>query len=193
MHKNFTKVFYSKVEDFNLEKAVLSLPKIRVEKIQKLQDKNAKKLSGAVYLLLVKSLKKLGVKSSRYEFKYDANGKPFLEGCPLQFSLSHSGDFVAVAISDKFVGVDIQEMREIDLDSRRFVFSEEDEKFFQESEDKIDAFYSLWTIKEAVYKFDGTPFKEVTIKDAASITVENNYKLAFISLSGNYKIKKIRI
>ena len=193
MRKNFTKVFYSKVKDINLEKTLLSLPKIRVEKIEKLQDKNAKKLSAAVYLLLVKSLRKLGVKTSRYEFKYNENGKPFLEGCPLQFSLSHSGDFVAVAISDNSVGVDIQEIKDIDLDARKLIFNEEDEKFFQESEDKLDAFYSLWTIKEAVYKFDGTPFKETTIKDAASITVENNYKLAFISLSGNCKIKKIRI
>lgn len=193
MLKNFTKIFYSKVDEIDLEKVLLSLPKIRIEKIKNLHNLNDKKLSAGAYLLLEKTLKKLGVKSSRYEFKYDKNGKPFLEGCPLHFSLSHSGDFVAVAISDNSVGVDIQEMKDIDLDARKLVFNEEDEKFFLESEDKLDAFYSLWAIKEAVYKFDGTPFKETTIKDAASITVESNYKLAFISLSGNYKIKKIRI
>ncbi len=193
MQENFTKIFYAKVDKFNLKKALVSLPKIRVDKVNKLQDEHAKKLSAAVYLLLIKSLKKLGVKSCNFEFKYDENGKPFLEGCPLYFSLSHSGDFVAVAISDKLVGVDIQEMREVNYDSRKLVFNEEDEKLFQKSQNQKDAFYSLWTIKEAVFKFDGTPLKDTNIEDAASITIEDNYKLAFISLSGDYKIKKIRI
>lgn len=193
MIKDFTEIYYAKADKIDVEKSLKFLPKIRLEKVQKLKDENAKRLSVAAYLLLKKVLRKHFIKIDKYEFNYLDNGKPVLVNSPIQFSLSHSGNYVAVAISDNSVGVDIQEMREIDLDSRRFVFSEEDEKFFQESEDKMDAFYSLWTIKEAVYKFDGTPFKEVTIKDAASITVENNYKLAFISLSGNYKIKKISI
>lgn len=193
MTKDFTEIYYAKADKIDVEKSLKFLPKIRFEKVQKLKGENAKKLSVAAYLLLKKVLRKHFIKIERFEFNYLDGGKPVLVNSPIQFSLSHSGDYVAVAISDNSVGVDIQEIREIDLDSRRFVFCEADEKFFQESEDKIDAFYSLWTIKEAVYKFDGTPFKNVTIKDAASITVENNYKLAFISRSRNYKIKKIRI
>lgn len=193
MIKDFTEIYYAKADKIDVEKSLKFLPKIRLEKVQKLKDENAKRLSVAVYLLLRKVFRKHLIKIEKYEFDYMDDGRPVIINSPLQFSLSHSGDYVAVGISNNQVGVDIQEMKEIDFDSRRFVFSEEDEKFFQESKDKMDAFYSLWAIKEAVYKFDGTPFKEVTIKDAASITVENNYKLAFISLSGNYKIKKIRI
>lgn len=193
MIKDFTEIYYAKADKIDVEKSLKFLPKIRLEKVQKLKDENAKKLSVAVYLLLRKVFRKHLIKIEKYEFDYMDDGRPVIINSPLQFSLSHSGDYVAVGISNNQVGVDIQEMRDIDFDARKFVFSKDDEKFFQESESKLDAFYSLWTVKEAVFKFDGTPFKDVKIKDAASITVENNYKLAFISISGNYKIKKIRI
>lgn len=189
--RNFTEVYYAKVSDISIEKWSKFLPKIRLEKLEKYSNVKDKKLSLAAYVLLKKVLKRHFINASKYEFVYLENGKPILKGCPIQFSMSHSGDFVAVAISNNIVGVDIQEMKEIDQDLRKFVFNEEDEFFYQEAENKLDAFYSLWTIKEAVYKFDGAPFKNVRIKDAASITVEGNYKLAFISISGNYKIKKL--
>ena len=193
MRKDFTEIYYAKADKIDLEKSLKFLPKIRLEKVNKLQDENAKKLSVAVYLLLRKAFRKHFVKIEKYEFDYMDDGRPIIINSPLQFSLSHSGNYVAVGISNNQVGVDIQEMKEIDFDARKLVFNEEDEKFFQEAENKLDAFYTLWTIKEAAFKFDGLQFKRATIKDAFTMTVEGNYKLAYVSISGNYKIKKIRI
>lgn len=43
-----------------------------------------------------------------YEIKRTDNGKPYLEGHPLHFSLSHSGDIGVIALSSNPVGVDVE-------------------------------------------------------------------------------------
>ena len=42
---------------------------------------------------------------------YEAGGKPHILHVPWHYNLSHSGDYVALAISDASVGIDIQQMR----------------------------------------------------------------------------------
>ena len=91
---------------------------------------------------------------SAYVEKKSENGKPYLEGAPFHFNLSHSKDYVVCALSDCDVGVDVEKVRSISEGvMRRFVgtCTESDEENTR-----------LWTRYEAIGKFLGTgiPYKK---------------------------------
>lgn len=84
-------------------------------------------------------------------------GKPYCQSHKeIYFSLSHSGDFLALAISDSDVGIDIEKIREAkeNLVNRVCCENEKDRIF---SSDKPDVeFTKIWTRKEAYLKALGT-------------------------------------
>ena len=95
---------------------------------------------------------------SAYAEKKGANGKPYLEGAPFCFNLSHSGDYVVCALSDREVGVDIEKVRHISEGvMRRFVgnCTESDEENTR-----------LWTRYEAIGKCLGVGIPYGEISDA---------------------------
>lgn len=77
-------------------------------------------------------------------------GKPYFpwEGAP-KFSISHSGDYAAVAYSDREVGLDIQRVQE--LKSPRIY----DRVLHKSGKEKKEDFFFLWTAKEAYVKCTG--------------------------------------
>lgn len=178
MSKNFTNVYYAFVDNLDVENTKEKLPKIRTEKVKNLESYKDQQLSEGVYLLLCKALEKININAHEFEFKYDENEKPYLEGCPIEFSLSHSGSYVAVAISNKPVGIDIQKIDEVNLKIRKFIFTEKDEKEYQNSEDKLMTFYKKWTRKEAQYKLDGRTFKNDNNKPCYFFQFDENYLIA---------------
>ena len=72
-------------------------------------------------------------------FLTEENGKPYVEGNPFYFSISHSGDYAVCAISDRPVGVDVEKEREL---------SESFKARFAES-------VTEWTKKESKGKLTG--------------------------------------
>ncbi len=90
----------------------------------------------------------------------DMNGKPFVDSCghgDVSFNLSHSGDFVLYAVTPGIdVGIDIQEMREIDSmdDIVERYFSKHEVSVFNSLPDNLKkkAFYNCWSRKEAYIK-----------------------------------------
>jgi len=78
-------------------------------------------------------------------------GKPYLPGSE-PFSLSHSGNYVALAVAAQPVGVDIEAHRPLPffaLAARCFAPSE------RVSADSLPAFFDLWTAKESLAKMLG--------------------------------------
>ena len=100
-------------------------------------------------------------------------GKPFLAGknpLSLRFNITHSGEYAIVAISrEHSVGVDIEKIKpNFDYESIMSIsFSNNERKLFSglaESE-RLNTFYRIWTLKEAVAKAIGTglsfPFEDI--------------------------------
>lgn len=88
---------------------------------------------------------------STEELKKTANGKPYYENGPF-FNISHSGKYVIIALSNKEVGVDIEENVQKDFSSLLRLFNEAEAKMIKEHAD----FYYLWCAKESLIKCMGS-------------------------------------
>ena len=56
----------------------------------------------------------LGLAPQSVQFQLGPHGKPFLRGHPLQFNLSHSGDWALLAFSrDRPLGIDLERHRSV--------------------------------------------------------------------------------
>ena len=102
------------------------------------------------------------------------NGKPVLEDC--EFSISHSNDIVAVAVSKKPVGVDIEAIdheRFAKFPLNRILSGEELEANSNCSADELN---KLWTAKEAIFKKNASEaFNPVKIN-----TLNEKYKTRLV-------------
>ena len=116
------KLYYSNVEDLDLEKGYIKVSKQRKEKIDFYKFAKDKKLSCGAALLLLKVLSNLGVEDPI--FKKGEFNKPYISNYQdIHFNLSHSKNLVACAVSDAPVGVDIEYIDfNIDLDIAKHYF-----------------------------------------------------------------------
>ncbi|MCD8040701.1 MAG: 4'-phosphopantetheinyl transferase superfamily protein [Clostridia bacterium] len=86
-----------------------------------------------------------------FEILRTLSGKPYINGNPVYFNLSHSGDICAIAVSDSPVGIDI-ELYGRGL--RKRVLS----RFCKEEQNEIISekdFLLHWTAREAYIKYCG--------------------------------------
>jgi phosphopantetheinyl transferase len=84
----------------------------------------------------------------------DPNGKPYLKNGN-HISISHSGAFAAVAVSEKVVGVDIQIPRSTVFRVRQ-KFCHPTELSFVKDDPMDERFMMLWCAKEAIFKMYGS-------------------------------------
>ncbi|MDU1059539.1 MAG: 4'-phosphopantetheinyl transferase AcpT [Leclercia adecarboxylata] len=95
------------------------------------------------------------------EIVFGEQGKPaFVDAHPYWFNLSHSGDDIALLLSDEGeVGCDIEVIRPRDnwqaLANAVFSVAEHDELEREAPEAKLSAFWRIWTRKEAIVKQRG--------------------------------------
>ena len=88
---------------------------------------------------------------SKEEILYKENGKPYFANGPY-FNISHSGDYVIMAIAKNEVGVDIEENKPKDMTMLLKIFNEAEAKMIKEHAD----FYYLWCAKESLIKCIGS-------------------------------------
>lgn len=87
------------------------------------------------------------------------HGKPSVVGSTLEVSISHSGDWVVLAMTEGApVGVDVEEVRDAEVDGLAGIcFSAGELATFKAvpEEDRRGAFFTYWARKEAVLKATG--------------------------------------
>ena len=87
------------------------------------------------------------------------SGKPFLVNKKGEFSISHSGDYVLVAVSDTPVGADIEIIRNIRSSVINKVCNTYEKEYINKGvneKEKTLRFFEIWTFKEAYFKLQGT-------------------------------------
>lgn len=130
--------------------------------------------------------KRLSCNNEDIKYKFNEYGKPSFKD--LYFNISHSGDYVAVAIGDKEVGIDIEKIDKIEFDSiaKRYFHSSEYSWINDHNErEKKLCFYKLWTLKESYVKYVGKGMKikfnsfYFSIDDKNNITINEDLGIVF--------------
>ena len=128
-----------------------------------------------------------GVPEESIAFEVAEHGKPYAKDLNIEFNISHSADMVVCVVDDKPVGVDIEKIRPVDLNTAKRIFGEEVGYIFGSVPDIEDynhylndavlqRFFELWTKKEAYGKLVGTGLFAVLNVDAILTTwIENGY------------------
>lgn len=93
-------------------------------------------------------------------FTTGEKGKPAHDGFRgIHFNITHSGEWVAVALSSGCVGVDVERMRKIPEGLAKRFFSEAENQWLDSAKNEAeqkDIFFTLWTLKESFLKAIGT-------------------------------------
>ena len=152
---------YCKISDFSSEeydKAYENLSLSRKKRIDRLTAPYSRKRSLAGELLVLKTLKK------EYNIdgviECDEKGRPYLKENKIFISIAHSGEYVACAVDESPIGIDIEKIRDIDFKiSNRICTEDEKEYLFENEREKLYRFYEIWTAKEAFFKMQGTGIK----------------------------------
>ena len=83
-------------------------------------------------------------------------GKPYFEGDALHFSISHTRRHVFVALSDRPIGIDAEEIdRNINLRLAEKILSPAESERYDAAADQRAALLRLWVLKEAQAKCTG--------------------------------------
>lgn len=133
--------------------------KAHIDRMKKEEDKKRSLLAS---LLVQELLEKQGVAAT---LERDGNNRPYLEGCDLFVSITHSHEAVACALSQEPVGIDMEKIEPVRAALVRYVCRPEEWEYVQQGQ-SIDArleekqmlrrFFEVWTAKEAWFKKQGS-------------------------------------
>ncbi len=126
-----------------------SFDKKRVSAVNKKRP-NDRNLSICGDLLILKVAKSVGLNG--FSVKYGNHGKPYFEGTPIHFNVSHKGTKAVCAYGDKPLGVDIEDINPFNLRLAKKICTENELQYINGDPKKIA---EVWTVKEAYSKLCG--------------------------------------
>lgn len=135
-----------------------------------------------------------GVPEESITFEIAEHGKPYAKNLNIEFNISHSANMVVCVVDDKPVGVDIEKIRSIDLNTAKRIFYEEETRYIfgciPNTEDYnhhlnnavLQRFFELWTKKEAYGKLLGMGlFAEEYEETEVKTWIENGYCISILT------------
>lgn len=128
-------------------------PSARQKEIESCKNIKVKTEKYFVWKLLEYALNRsFGYKIQNLDFKKDRHGKWTTSSC--YFSLSHSDNVVAVAVSRSPVGVDVERIREVKSRAIEKTLTEIEKKAYMDfaQDDKEQFLITIWSAKESVFK-----------------------------------------
>lgn len=186
-----TAVFFhpEQIPDPLTKDCIRQLPDWRRAKVERFLFWRDQKLSVLAYLLFLylcaengkinlavggEELRKLP------EWEYGERKKPYIRGCGFRFNISHCGEGVACALSERDVGVDIQGLVTASAGIPELLCTPEEIRFLKQAKDYDRALTWLWTRKEALGKYTGQGLYEGLHKRRCLSDTEG--KLAFFTV-----------
>jgi len=122
--------------------------------------------------------------------QYNEYGKPsFFHS--FDFNISHSGRIAVCAVCiEGSIGIDIEEVKEVNLEEYNQQFSSNEWKIITKDKDPTSKFFEFWTRKEALVKATGLGISILhEIEVIHDIVIYNNqtYKIETIFINDKYK------
>jgi 4'-phosphopantetheinyl transferase len=187
---NYTEITHQWSEQELADKLVLLPENLRSEALRKRQWMD-KQLSISGKLLLINMLNETGSSLSLDLLKHNAYHRPYIDGAP-DLNIAHSGNMVICCVADSGdVGIDIELVRNIDLDDYTDYFTPTEWTQINNYPNKYDGFYDFWTRKEAVLKAIGTgfhtPLLSVDVSEESFSYDNITYYIRPVAINGDYK------
>jgi 4'-phosphopantetheinyl transferase len=114
----------------------------------------------------------IGSAPEKLVFGTNKYGRPFLKFPPIKnfnFNLSHSGDYLVIAINNYPIGVDIERIKPLDIKIATNCFTKQELGYLNSRrKNQLERFYQMWVLKESFLKATGRglsyPLKKVNFK-----------------------------
>jgi 4'-phosphopantetheinyl transferase len=154
MTEVFIQYINFKNQSFNLNEIVSLLPDLVQNRVNQ-YGKETDKLRSALGYWLLKSMLISCFDCAEdilHQLQFEEKGKPVLNN-NIFCSLSHSGDYVVVAVSKQNIGVDIEKHRDNALKLFDKYFDSNEKEVL--GEELITSFFNGWVVKEAATKYHG--------------------------------------
>ena len=161
------------MEEQMFTRMLMSVSPERQQKARRYKFPKGKALSLGAALALDKLLQRRGLRERDQRYIEGKHGKPSLADHPeIHFSISHSSHFVACAMADCEIGIDIQHLVKVNEPLMRRVLSDEELGMVMalQGEERQMLFARLWALKEAYLKAVGTGITD----DFPSFSLEND-------------------
>ncbi|MEL6535358.1 MAG: 4'-phosphopantetheinyl transferase superfamily protein [Bacteroidota bacterium] len=163
-----------------------------VEKLRRFRRWEDRDLSLVGKLMLQHGLSQLGLPTDLHAITTESYGRPVLPYPQLDFNISHSGTLVVTAISTSGrIGIDIEQVTAIDLSDFSRFFKAEELDQIRQANDTSEAFFTLWTQKEALIKADGRGLsldKElIDLQPTQGTIQENTWYLQALAIAKGYQ------
>lgn len=115
-------------------------------------------------------------------------GKPYMLDSGFNFNISHSGNTVVCVFSKQDIGIDIEEIHDIDYSLFENVFSSNEFKVINDG--GLDKFYEFWTRKESVIKAIGKgmsiPLTQIEIDKESTIYKDDTWYTKSFKIDNTY-------
>ena len=153
-------------------------------------DSVKQSICGLYALLLL--LKESGEDPSRLILTRAESGKPHFENSPLEFSVSHSRGVAVCSVGKTPRGADVEFVRprhNSQALAERF-FGGAEREYIAKANNADEAFYTVWTRKEALIKKRGGGVDEklsaidTSMEKFSEYTVDSDGKIYFVCISG---------
>ena len=138
--------------------------------INQFQNETRKKQSIIGQKLLMDTLK------NNYHLNYkdlvitkNKYGKPYLNN-DIFFNISHSNEYIVLVTSKEEIGIDIEKMRKQELKKAKFFATKEEYDYIAKSNNQMEPFWNIYTLKEAYFKMKGTNLNNI---QSISFTIED--------------------
>ena len=189
------KIYYSYIDEINLNKTYdnlcNSLPNYIITQSNKYYY-----IFDRIRYLTGRWLLQLALYEENYqdnalrEIKTDKYNRPYIDG-EIDFNISHSGNYVVCGFSkNSKVGIDIEEIKKIDLDDFNSVLSEKDMLLIGDRDNSMEIFFNIWTKKEAVAKANGKglglPLKELDVHNKFIYCEGEQWNTSCFDVDGKY-------
>lgn len=154
------------------------------------QNNEMKEISMKAWSYLFQILKEYyNIEVKQEDIVYNKYNKPYLKDNDIYFNISHSKDMIAIIISDKECGIDIEYVdykKDVDKIKTK-IMSDKEIKTFNSRLDKHKYFYKIWTKKEAYFKSRGMglDFKllttDINLKNVKTYIYKYKKEIYFVS------------
>lgn len=159
---------YTDKNYLNFKSNLSSNDKLRLKKIKRQNDKKLFLLSRFLLNKLIKE--EYNISYNDINLFYNEFNKPLTNN--FFFNISHKFEYAIACISNKKIGIDIEKIREVNINIINYFCTPLEKEYILSSNNKYKSLFEIFCLKEAYIKMLGTDLSN--IKNIEFIITDNN-------------------